>query len=65
MKSKKPFFKGKNGLLQPPLRIVEIPGSSEYANGIPSGAKALFGFALLAARLKPCPFKTSTSSEAR
>jgi hypothetical protein len=30
---------------------------------IPSGAKARVDFAIFAARLKPCPFKTSTYSE--
>jgi hypothetical protein len=30
---------------------------------IPSGAKALIRFVAFTARLKPCPFKTSTYSE--
>jgi hypothetical protein len=37
--------------------------SGEIGEKRPSGAKANADFAAFAARLKPCPFKTSTYSE--
>jgi hypothetical protein len=46
------------------IRPKELLNEFYFTPSIPSGAKARVDFAAFAARLKPCPFKTLTYSEA-